>query len=458
MSSFSHLAVGTEITIGQILNSNSQWLSQQCESLGLSCQYQLTVADHSDAIIQAAHFLSQHSTIIIVTGGLGPTSDDLTREIISDFTKKPLVWNEDAWSHLTTYLSRRQATLRQNHRKECYTPSGATLFLNPIGTACGFAFWTASNLWILLPGPPREIQSMWFDQIQPFLLKENLNLKPFKTWSLYVLGIPESTLAELLTPALESCPLEVGYRIYLPYIEFKLRYETEKEVQAQSWIQKIQLLLESYETTENLTFLLEKAWLHLQKKFLCDENSKPHSFFIFNPQQHQEVSLRFQKNPSLCTVLNLSCCDLQANKSYIGLEWLFSDDFLTLQVFLIYKKTSNQQPSYSSSNNNNISDSSNTSDSTGSNHSRGSQSGGASNSPLSILTSPLEPSPSPSSSSSSSSSSFLPNKNLYDHYDFITVFSPLNTHFSEERRKKYLIEKVLFDLIKIKTFNITECE
>lgn len=320
MSSFSHLAVGTEITVGQILNTSSQWLSQKCERLGLNCQFHLSVADQRDDLEKAARFLSTQSHVIFVTGGLGPTVDDFTRDIIAKVTHQKLEWSELAWSHLKSYIAKRQSIVRESHKQECFFPPGSTLFLNPIGTACGFAFKTDTTTWVVLPGPPREIEAMWQSQIEPYLMGNITSLNLMTTWSTYIFGLPESSVAELLTPLLDGCPYEVGYRIHLPYIEFKLRFpETQREL-AKPWIEKVESQFVNQKTVPSLTYLPERIWTHLETQL----GSLPERLLILNPQGHEEVTRRFQvthHNQQRVQVIDLPHEQLQITEPYLAIEW-----------------------------------------------------------------------------------------------------------------------------------------
>lgn len=264
---FSHLAIGTEITLGQILNSNSQWFSRQLEPIGLSCLAHLAVADNRQHILKAMQYLSAESDLIFVTGGLGPTSDDFTRELVSEFTGSPLEWSTVAWEHLTTYLNKRQLKIRDSHKQECFIPKGAHVFINPIGTACGFSLKVNNKLWIVLPGPPREIASIWEHGLERFLHSTYPTLDPMDVHKWDVFGLPESAVAEILEPELEECPFEAAYRIHLPYIEFKLRYPRSQAPVAKMWIQKVQSLLEPYVFTQNGQDIWSLCLEHIQHQY-----------------------------------------------------------------------------------------------------------------------------------------------------------------------------------------------
>jgi len=332
MSSFSHLAVGSEIMIGQILNTSSQWLSQQCEKIGLSPDFHLTVADDRQKMKIAADFVSSQSNLIFVTGGLGPTSDDFTREIIAEVTQKNLIWSDRAWNHLVNYLTTRQSQIRENHRRECYIPEGAQLFMNPIGTACGFAVKNQKKLWVVLPGPPRELQAMWEDQIKPYLLQNITDVEPMNIWSTYVFGLPESAVAELLSPHLSECPFEIGYRIHLPYIEFKLRFPTAKQNEAQIWIKNVEAILNKQKVVPNLNYLLDQTYQNLTNQL----GQLPETIIILNPNNRPELEARFEISNRLTDkVIRLKYDDLKLSTPHLAFEWNFDVDQNRVEVKIL---------------------------------------------------------------------------------------------------------------------------
>jgi len=331
MSSFSHLAVGSELTLGQILNTSSQWLSQIGDEIGLNCQYHVTVSDNRQELENAALFLSSVSHLIIVTGGLGPTCDDFTRDIIAKVTNKPLTWSDEAWNNLCDYLVKRQSKVREAHKQECYFPTDSVLFPNPIGTACGFAVKTKHNIWIALPGPPREMQAMWEAQIRPYLLSHVPILRPHMTWSTYIFGVPESGVAELLAPDLKGCPYEVGYRIHLPYVEFKIRFFKDEHNQAQRWIERVKQRLIRHKTISDPQLLIEQVWLSLTNYL----DPLPESLYILNPDNRSELALRFQgDSPLKIIILSLRYHELTIPPPHLALEWKFNLDDGTVMVEL----------------------------------------------------------------------------------------------------------------------------
>ncbi|MCS6838498.1 MAG: competence/damage-inducible protein A [Bdellovibrionaceae bacterium] len=317
MSTFSHVAIGTEIILGQIVNTNSHWLSNEAQKLGLICRLQLACPDERSIMKETLTFAAQHSHIIFVTGGLGPTSDDFTREIISEVTQRPLVWSESAWNNLANYLTTRGQPLRESHRQECYIPEAATLFLNPIGTASGFALETSQNIWICLPGPPREIQVMW-PHIQKYLETTVRQLKKMGYLSFLVFGLTESAVAELIEHELKSCLLTKGYRIHIPYIEFKLVFEESERSIAQDYMNKAQQRLKQKSIViQNLDEVEE----NILQRYQSSLNSR---IVFLNQTKHPLFTSIFRQRIKMIEWHNLSFEEIRPQPNTLYLSWLLN--------------------------------------------------------------------------------------------------------------------------------------
>lgn len=212
------MTIGTEITSGEIVNSNAAWIAARLEEIGHVVGTHLSVPDDRLAIRQALNQLKS-SAAIVICGGLGPTSDDVTRECVASWLGKPLVFAKKVWQELEASHARRGLQIREAHKHQCFFPKGATLLPNPVGTALGFAARRGSCRIFVLPGPPREMEAMWQEQVRP-KLKSGRGL-PWRHWT--ILGMPESEVAELVEPLIAPLGLEVGYRASVPYVYLKLR-------------------------------------------------------------------------------------------------------------------------------------------------------------------------------------------------------------------------------------------
>jgi nicotinamide-nucleotide amidase len=165
------IAIGDELSTGQRLDTNSQWLSNQLTNMGLTVQYHSTVADDVNAMIDIIRVANKRSNFILVTGGLGPTADDLTREALARAVDQPLVENSEALQHIISLFKRRGRKMSPNNRKQALLPRTATLIHNSEGTAPGVDIIVTSRensvRVFCLPGVPAEMKSMFKSHVVP---------------------------------------------------------------------------------------------------------------------------------------------------------------------------------------------------------------------------------------------------------------------------------------------------
>ena len=190
------LCIGTELLLGEILNSNAQYLAQQLALLGVPHFYQTVVGDNPDRIHQALEIAASRSNLIITTGGLGPTPDDLTTEAIASFFNTPMEECPEIWERIQQMAAQTGRTVTANNRKQALLPKGAEILHNPVGTAPGMIWEPQPNLLILtFPGVPSELYPMWQQTAAPLLLSRNYGQGTFHSKVLLYWGIAESALA-----------------------------------------------------------------------------------------------------------------------------------------------------------------------------------------------------------------------------------------------------------------------
>ncbi len=241
------LAIGTELTTGQIINKNAALLSEKLKNMGLIVTTHLTVPDEKNIILNSLEFLENHSELIFVTGGLGPTSDDFTRDVLAQWAETKMNFDESSWLRIVERLSSRGFKVREMQRQQCFFPENSKILLNSEGTANAFKFEVKKDSGIkivyALPGPPREIEAIWAEHIQSDLntLTQNFNKLVTKSWD--TLGVGESEVAFHVEDVLKDRPfhtnLEIGYRVHLPYVEVKLSYSEKDHLIWKPWIEKI---------------------------------------------------------------------------------------------------------------------------------------------------------------------------------------------------------------------------
>lgn len=216
------LAIGTEITDGQIINRNASWLSARMKTLGARTVLHLAVPDDRPRIRAALDLAEKTADVILVTGGLGPTSDDFTRDLVAEWAEAPLTFHDGAWASVVERLTSRGYPVHDFQKQQCYFPEGARLMWNAIGTAHGFALEARNKKIFVLPGPPREIEVIWNDHLLGELTTLTTNEDPIVTKSWDLLGLGESQVAAIASPLLESRDIEIGYRVHIPYVELKI--------------------------------------------------------------------------------------------------------------------------------------------------------------------------------------------------------------------------------------------
>jgi len=219
------LSVGTEVVSGQIINTNSSWISKKCEQFNLNVMLHLSVPDDKEALLKAFQICSQQSDHIFITGGLGPTSDDFTRTVAAEFFQKKLVFDEASYIKIKKRCETFGIELMENQKQQCYFPKGATLIENLAGTANAFFIIVNNKNYFFLPGPPLEIESVFFHSLDTIVKKIALEnqLENKKELSLVqTLGQAESIIATRSEEFWKKENVELGYRVHFPYVEIKI--------------------------------------------------------------------------------------------------------------------------------------------------------------------------------------------------------------------------------------------
>jgi nicotinamide-nucleotide amidase len=188
------IAVGTEILLGDIINSNAQYLAQELAALGIDMYYQQVVGDNENRILHAFDEAYSRSDIIITTGGLGPTDDDLTKEVAAKYFNMELLPDEESIEKIKNFFKFRQRKMTENNLKQGLIPKGAIVIQNNNGTAPGVIIEENNKIMIILPGPPREMKPMFEETVRPYLQEKSDSVLVSKM--IKILGIGESAVAE----------------------------------------------------------------------------------------------------------------------------------------------------------------------------------------------------------------------------------------------------------------------
>ncbi len=195
------ICIGTELLLGEIVNTNAQYLAQELAKLGIPHHYQTVVGDNQERIHKALAIACSRANLIITTGGLGPTPDDLTTEAIASFFHTPLEERPEIWQKIQAMYAETGRLVTANNRKQALLPVGAEILHNPVGSAPGMIWQVYDNLLIMtFPGVPDELHAMWEQVSVPYLRQRGWIRQTFYSRVLLYWGIPESALAEKVAP------------------------------------------------------------------------------------------------------------------------------------------------------------------------------------------------------------------------------------------------------------------
>lgn len=217
------LATGDEICHGDIINSNSQEIAYRLSNEGMQVRMHVVAPDNITEIEDAMAFLLKNHQAIIITGGLGPTSDDLTRFALSKTVNQPLQFDNTTWEYICTRLRNFGYDVPpESNRQQALFPEGAVIIPNPNGTAAGCYIKNNAFTIFMLPGPPSECLPMIDKVVIPILKENNFQQMLYKqNWFLF--GVSEGKIAEELDTLAKPYNCITGYRLCYPYIEFKLQ-------------------------------------------------------------------------------------------------------------------------------------------------------------------------------------------------------------------------------------------
>ncbi|MDQ8836262.1 competence/damage-inducible protein A [Streptococcus ruminantium] len=196
------IAVGTEILTGQIVNTNTQFLSEKCAELGIDVYFHTSVGDNQGRLLQVLDIASRRSDLVILCGGLGPTEDDLTKQTLARFLGKELVLNEQAKLKLDRFFASRPGRIRTpNNERQAQIVAGSTPLQNPAGLAVGGLIEQEGITYVVLPGPPSELKAMFTTSLLPMLGNSHSQLY---SRVLRFFGIGESQLVTILADLIDN--------------------------------------------------------------------------------------------------------------------------------------------------------------------------------------------------------------------------------------------------------------
>lgn len=227
------LSIGTELTRGELVNSNAAWLGEQLTALGFTVIEHLTIDDDEARIVDALERLAKRVTVIVATGGLGPTTDDLTTAAVAKAAKVGLVRDEASLEKIRRRFASFGREMPRSNEKQADFPEGADIIPNPVGTAPGFAVTLEGARCFFLPGVPREMTHLFSESVVPAI--GSLVHRTTHQVHVRTFGLTESQTGELLKGIEEECPgITLGYRASFPEIEVKVFARAETASDAES--------------------------------------------------------------------------------------------------------------------------------------------------------------------------------------------------------------------------------
>ena len=197
------LSIGTELLMGELVDTNSSYLASELAKLGIDVRWVTKVGDDPDRLFEAIERAFKRSDVTLTSGGLGPTSDDLTRETIARVCGETMTVQDDLLEHLRGLFANRGFPMPETNVKQATLIPSAQAISNPMGTAPGWWVEREGSVIVAMPGPPREIQRMWANEVAPRLKERNTGIA-IATRNLKTFGISEGGLDEMLAPLFQS--------------------------------------------------------------------------------------------------------------------------------------------------------------------------------------------------------------------------------------------------------------
>lgn len=326
------LGIGTELTTGQIVNKNAPWISAQLKKQGLLTVLHTVVPDNHTLIFQSLDNCAQNSDLIFITGGLGPTSDDFTRDIIAQWAQKKTFFHEPSWEHVQSRLRSRGFVVRDFQKQQCYYPEDSLVLVNPQGTANGFYLQTRHKHLFVLPGPPSEIEAIWNHYIHEWLITNTAHLDRVITNSWDTIGVGESDVAHIVENILSGSSIEKGYRVHLPYVEFKMSYLQSQAEENKELVTQVDTELAPYTLVrdgKDLAAMVAEKLTATDQFLLVDKLTSAHLLNRLNPFMRQillHCKLTFSCDATLMQVFGttpnyLFLHPLENNQMHLQLKW-----------------------------------------------------------------------------------------------------------------------------------------
>jgi competence/damage-inducible protein CinA-like protein len=240
MTSAEIITIGTEILLGEIVDTNTRYLARNLRGLGVDLYRTITIGDNEERIADAIRESMQRADIVITTGGLGPTIDDPTREAVAKAAGVETEFREDLWQQVVTTIARYGRTPSENQKRQAYVPKGALGIANPVGTAPCFIVETERNAVISLPGVPNEMEHVLHESIIPYLQKRfNLD-EIIKVRVIHCSGLGEGTIDEKIGDLEKLSNPTVGLAAHTGVVDIRIAAKAKSENEANAMIAEVE--------------------------------------------------------------------------------------------------------------------------------------------------------------------------------------------------------------------------
>ncbi len=223
------LNIGSELLVGHTLNTHASLLSNELNNLGYSVYSHVSVGDNPERILDALEYLSKTNDVIITTGGLGPTLDDISRNVVADFLGLELIEDKAVMAEMKSIFEKKGIKYTENNSSQAFFPAGATILPNPLGTAAGFIAGSEKLTIICLPGPPRELKAV----MKPLMAILDSSSQRLYSKFIHIFGIGESMCADKIDDIFDQ-QSDPSIGIYASPGLIKLRLSTMKESMAEA--------------------------------------------------------------------------------------------------------------------------------------------------------------------------------------------------------------------------------
>lgn len=253
------ICVGTELLLGNIVNTNAQYLGQELAELGINMYNQSVVGDNPERLKATLKEAMERSDVVILTGGLGPTADDITKETVAEMVGEELFVREDVLHKLEHYYARQGRIMPKGVEKQALIPEGAEMFPNDVGTAPGFAIEKNGCKIITIPGPPREMKTMFDGYVKPYL--KGVSGRSILSNDLHIYGMGESEVEALLGELLEGSNPTAA--TYAKLGEVTVRVTASAETEAEADLMKEELTRKIADKLGSVLYLVGEGDLSL---------------------------------------------------------------------------------------------------------------------------------------------------------------------------------------------------